>query len=122
MDMTSRSHPMRLDEQYFQTVQAGLKRTEIRVADPKRLQVKVGDRIEFTCMSTGETVAVTVTRLARYASFDALYEAEDASAVNPRLPAADQIAGLRELYPPEKEALGVLAIGIALTGSTRKQR
>jgi ASC-1-like (ASCH) protein len=112
----ARTHRMRLDEPYFAAVRAGLKRTEVRVADPKRLQVRAGDRIEFTCTSTGETATVTVTRLARYASFDALYEAENTAAINPHLPAREQLAGLRELYPPAREALGVLAIGIELIG------
>jgi ASC-1-like (ASCH) protein len=68
-------------------------------------------------MATGDTVRFngeheySVAMVARYPSFPALVEAEDPRRPYPTDP-DNLLAVLREIYPPDKEALGVLAIHV----------
>lgn len=102
-------HEMTLYRTYFDRVADGSKVTEIRVLDAKRAAVRVGDLIRFSC--EGDQVTVEVRRIARYASFEELLDSEG-PAVNPYSPRDEQLAGLRELYGPEREALGPVAFEI----------
>jgi hypothetical protein len=60
-----------------------------------------------------------VKRVARYDSFEALLDAEGPEKVNPASPRDQQLASIRRIYGPEKEALGVLAIEIERVGADR---
>jgi ASC-1-like (ASCH) protein len=53
-----------------------------------------------------------VKRVALYPSFEAMIDAEGPENVNPTCPRDQQLANIRRIYGPEKEALGVPAIGI----------
>ncbi|MGP4105300.1 hypothetical protein [Nonomuraea sp. KM90] len=55
-----------------------------------------------------------VKRVARYASFEEMLDAEGAANVNPDSPREQQLANIRRIYGPEKEAPGVLTIKIEL--------
>jgi putative hydrolase of the HAD superfamily len=65
---------------------------------------------------------VTIRRIGRYADFEDLLAHEDPAAIAPDLvdsaPAADPrgalLCALREIYPPEKEALGAIALELEL--------
>jgi ASC-1-like (ASCH) protein len=59
-------------------------------------------------------VLTRVTRVTRYVSFDEMFDHELVAAVNPLAGPDEQVATIRQIYPPEREALGVLAIGIEL--------
>jgi ASC-1-like (ASCH) protein len=59
-------------------------------------------------------VLTRVTRVARYDSFDEMFDHESVVSVNPLAARAEQLANIRQIYPPEREALGVVAIGIEL--------
>ena len=41
-----------------------------------------------------------------------MFDHEHVSAVNPTATCAEQLANIRLIYPPEKEALGVIAIEV----------
>ncbi|MEU4233655.1 hypothetical protein AB0F17_56025 [Nonomuraea sp. NPDC026600] len=74
--------------------------------------LKAGDHIRFVC---GRDDALTrVKRVSRYASFEEMLDAEGAANVNPESSREQQLANIRRIYGPEKEALGVLAIEIEL--------
>jgi ASC-1-like (ASCH) protein len=60
-----------------------------------------------------------VTKVARYASFEDMFDHESVASVNPLASREDQLANIRQIYPPEREALGVVAIGIQLVGPPR---
>ena len=107
-------HHMRLDEPYFQAMAAGRKRIELRVADRKRERIRAGDWIMFTCNGTNAELTVRVAAIRRYASFADLYQHEEATMINSAMSATDQLNGVRAIYQPQKEALGALAIDIAL--------
>lgn len=72
----------------------------------------------FRC--EGDEVLTRVTRVARYADFDDMFNHEQVDAVNPLATRTEQLANIRQIYPPEREALGVVAIGIELVDPPRQ--
>ncbi|WP_017580432.1 ASCH domain-containing protein [Nocardiopsis valliformis] len=108
----ARGFEMHLYRQYFDLVASGEKTTEIRVDDASRKRLREGDLIRFKCQN--EDVLTRITRLARYTDFDEMFRHEPVSSVDPTASKAEQLRGIREIYPPEREALGVIAIGIEL--------
>jgi ASC-1-like (ASCH) protein len=55
-----------------------------------------------------------VTKVARYTGFEEMFDHEPVASVNPTATREDQLRNIRQIYPPEREALGVVAIGIEL--------
>lgn len=51
---------------------------------------------------------------ARYADFDEMFAHEDVALVNPLVTREEQLANIRRIHPPERDTLGVVAIGIEL--------
>lgn len=103
---------MGIYKRYFDLIATGRKTTEIRVNDSSRKNIKPGSLIRFRCR--GEEVLTRVTRVVRYIDFDAMFDAESVASVNPLATREEQLANIRQIYPPEREALGVVAIGIEL--------
>ena len=66
-------HQMNLQEQYFDYIQTGTKRIELRLYDDKRRQIKLGDEIEFAKSDTVKLKA-QVIGLLLYNSFEELFE------------------------------------------------
>jgi ASC-1-like (ASCH) protein len=112
-----RAHEMGIYKRYFDLIAQGKKTTEIRVNDSSRRKIKEGSLIRFRCQ--GDEVLTRVTRLARYVSFEDMFDHESVASVNPLASREDQLANIRQIYPPEREALGVVAIGITLVDPPR---
>ncbi|RMI39319.1 ASCH domain-containing protein [Actinomadura harenae] len=107
-----RAREMNLYRRYFDLVVDGTKTIEVRVQYPNLRTLKAGDHIRFVC---GRDDALThVKRVTRYTSFEEMLDSEGPEKVNPTSPRDQQIADIRRIYGPEKEALGVLAIEIEL--------
>ncbi|MGI5293004.1 ASCH domain-containing protein [Nonomuraea polychroma] len=107
-----RAREMNLHRCYFDLVATGRKTIEVRVQYPNLRKLKAGDHIRFVC---GRDDALTrIKRVTRYTSFEEMLDAEGAANVNPDSPREQQLANIRRIYGPEKEALGVLAIEIEL--------
>jgi ASC-1-like (ASCH) protein len=101
---------MNLYRRYFDLVTDGSKTIEVRVQYPNLRNLAAGDHIRFAC---GRDECLTrVKRVARYVSFEQMIDAEGAERVNPTSLREQQLANIRRIYGPEKEALGVLAIEI----------
>jgi ASC-1-like (ASCH) protein len=107
-----RAHEMGIYKRYFDLIATGRKTTEIRVNDSSRKKIKAGSLIRFRCQ--GDQVLTRVTRVARYSSFEEMFDHEAVASVNPLATRDEQLASIRQIYPPEREALGVVAIGIEL--------
>ncbi len=112
LDTRPRAHEMGIYKRYFDLIAAGVKTTEIRVDDASRQKIIKGSLIRFRCRN--EEVLTRVTRVTRYPSFDAMFDHESVTSVNPTADREAQLANIRQIYPPEREALGVVAIGIEL--------
>lgn len=112
LDSRPRAHEMGIYKRYFDLIASGRKTTEIRVNDSSRAKIKPGALIRFRCQ--GNEVLTRVTRVNRYLNFDDMFDHEPVASVNPLATREEQLANIRQIYPPEREALGVIAIGIEL--------
>ncbi len=74
-DLTSVTHEMSLRESPFRTIASGQKVIEMRLFDPKRQRIRMGDSIRFSLAGSGETVTADVAGLHYFPSFAALYTA-----------------------------------------------
>ncbi|MEO3800554.1 ASCH domain-containing protein [Nonomuraea sp. B1E8] len=101
---------MNLYRQYFDLVATGRKTIEVRVQYPNLRNLAAGQHTRFLCGK--EECLTRIKRVAVYSSFEELLDTEGPERVNPTSPRAQQLADIRRIYPPEKEALGVLAIEI----------
>jgi ASC-1-like (ASCH) protein len=111
---TARRHELNLYRRYFDLVAAGRKSIEVRVKYPHLADMAAGDTIRFRIKGTEETCDVRVLRVTEYPDFEALLDGEGPATVNPTASREQQLANIREIYPPEKEALGALAIEMEL--------
>lgn len=102
---------MNIRRPYFEHIAKGDKTIEVRVAYPNMRKIQPGQRIRFV---SGDTECLTVVQnVATCSSFEELLQAEDPAAIAPDISSTTELLELiREIYPPEKEALGVLAIHI----------
>jgi len=109
-------HKMGLYEVPFRSIEQERKIVEIRLNDPKRQQVKVGDQIQFTHTETSETLLVRVTKRQVFPDFRALYKQipnEDIDCVGWSLD--ELVTSTYSIYSPEAEQqYGALALTIAL--------
>ena len=58
----------------FEQIRSGNKTIELRLYDEKRQKVKIGDRIVFSNVETGESLCMTVLKLHKFDTFDELYK------------------------------------------------
>ncbi|MGW1712211.1 ASCH domain-containing protein [Streptomyces sp. NPDC002156] len=114
-DIPVRVRELNLYRQYFDLVAAGTKTIEVRVKYPHLADLAAGDTIRFCIKGTDETCDVKVERVTEYPDFEALLDGEGPANVNPTATREQQLTNIRAIYPPEKEALGALAIEIART-------
>lgn len=95
-------------ETYLAQVLAGHKTVEVRVAYSNIVRLQPGDRLLLN-----DRHPYLIGRITYYGSFEELLRQEDPAAIAPDLSPEELLAALRSLYPPEKEALGAVAIEIA---------
>ncbi|WP_411146421.1 ASCH domain-containing protein [Streptomyces sp. x-80] len=113
-ETAARLYELNLYRRYFDLVAAGEKSIEVRVKYPQLAGLAAGDVIRFRIKDTNETCDVRVKRVAEYPTFEALLDGEGPSSINPTSSREQQLANIRNIYGPEKEALGALAIKIEL--------
>ncbi len=102
-----RTKTLWIKDEYLQLILAGRKTVEIRVAYSNIARLQVGDRLLLN-----EQYPFIIQRIGRYASFEELLSHEDAASIAPDVPPDQLLERLRGIYPPEKEALGVVALEI----------
>lgn len=94
-------------EPYLEQILAGRKTVEVRVAYSNIARLEAGDILRLNDQHRWR-----VRRVGRYDSFEALLAHENPAAIAPDLPPQDLLPALRDIYPAEKEALGVVALEI----------
>ncbi|WP_435298123.1 M15 family metallopeptidase [Streptomyces sp. YPW6] len=102
-------HHMHLIARSYRQVEAGRKTIEVRVATSSRRAISIGDTVVFHDRETGRELDVAVQRITSYPSFEDLLRSEDTTRIDPDARPGELLAYLRGIYPPDKEALGVLA-------------
>jgi ASC-1-like (ASCH) protein len=95
-------------DEYLQQILRGRKTIEVRVAYTNIARLKAGDQLLLNAQ-----YPFVIRRIARYADFTELLANEDAHAIAPDLSREELMRAFREIYPKEKEALGVIALEIA---------
>ena len=106
-------HTMRLRREPFEKIAAGRKTVELRLYDEKRQQIRVGDRIRFTC--EGAEICTEVLALHRFDSFDALYAALHTTACGYGEGETASPKDMEAYYSPEQQAkYGVVGIRVRL--------
>jgi len=94
-------------EPYLSQILAGRKTIEVRVGYDNIRRLQPGDRLKLNNWHMA-----AVRRIGRYSSFEELLAHEDATAMAPDLSSQELLGALRELYAPDKERLGVVALEI----------
>jgi HAD superfamily hydrolase (TIGR01662 family) len=89
---------------------AGRKRVEVRVGYDNILRLRAGDSLKLN-----GTYPAIIRRIGQYASFEELLTQEDPAAIAPGLASEEVLATLGDIYPSEKEALGVVALEVDLS-------
>ncbi|WP_059006030.1 ASCH domain-containing protein [Streptomyces specialis] len=109
-----REHSLNIRKPYLDLIARGTKTVEVRVGYPKIRRMAAGDLLRFT---SGDTTLLTrVIRIVEYDSFEAMLDAEDNDAIGAESMTHDELlTAIRDIYPADKEALGVFAIHIELT-------
>jgi putative hydrolase of the HAD superfamily len=95
-------------EPYLGQILAGRKMVEVRVGYDNIRRLQPGDRLKLN-----DRHLFAIQRIGRYANFEELLAHEDAAAIAPELSPDQLLAALRQLYPPEREALGAVALEVA---------
>ena len=108
--LAPRARHMNLYRRYFDLVASGRKKIEVRVQYANLRNLAPGQYIRFACGR--DECLVEVKRVARYDNFEEMLDTEGPANINPDSPREEQLANIRRIYGPEKEALGVLAIEI----------
>ncbi|MFI0155936.1 ASCH domain-containing protein [Streptomyces lydicus] len=109
-------YSLNIRKPYFDLIAAGAKTIEVRVGYPKIRKIAAGDTLRITCGDN--TLTTRITQVNEYESFKTMLDAEDPAAIGgPDMTHDQLVAAIRDIYPPEKEALGVFALHLTLTGA-----
>ena len=103
-----RTKTLWIKDRYLQPILAGHKTIEIRVGYSNIRRLQVGDRLLLNDLHP-----FVIQRIGHYASFKELLSHENAPSIAPGVPPEELLEKLRTIYPPDKEALGVVALEIA---------
>jgi ASC-1-like (ASCH) protein len=102
-----RTKKLWIKDEYLAEILSGRKTVEVRAAYSNIVRLQPGDRLLLN-----DRHPFVVRRVGRYADFDDLLANEDPAAIAPGMTSEGLLSALRSLYPPEKEALGVVALEI----------
>jgi ASC-1-like (ASCH) protein len=99
-------HVMRIKRPYYDAIMAGQKTLEVRVGYDNIKRYQAGELIRLETSQASGTVKIKAVRT--YASFEDMLAAEGWQKIAPDAGDTDTaLRFIREIYPPEKEALGV---------------
>lgn len=108
-------HMLKLQPKYFDYIDKGTKRIELRLFDEKRQKINIGDTIIFQKEPELEIkIKVKVIGLLRYNSFEELFEDFDIEIMADKSMTKQELLNvLEEFYTPEKQKqYGVIGIRI----------
>ena len=104
----SRLKTLWIKDEYLQQILSGRKTVEVRVAYSNIARLQPGD-----VLLLNDQHRYVITDIRRYPDFEAMVAAENPGAIAPDLPGRQALLeACRAIYPPEKEALGVIALEI----------
>lgn len=101
---------MRLKQQFLDRISCGVKTLEVRVGYDSIKTIQPGERIRFVSRARQQVVLVNAVR--RYNSFDDMLQHEDPQRIAPGNDRDSVSRLLRDIYPPQRESLGVYVLDI----------
>jgi ASC-1-like (ASCH) protein len=97
-----------IKDEYLQQILKGRKTVEVRVAYSNIARLQAGD-----ILLLNDRHRYVIADVRSYPDFEALVAAEEPAAIAPDLTGREALlAACRAIYPPQKEALGVVALEI----------
>lgn len=102
-----RNHSLRIKKIYYNQINNGTKKLEIRVGYSQIKKIRAGDTITFSDYSDQKFEVVRVTR---YNDFAEMLDLENPQEVIPNVSKYKALDMLQEIYPEDKEKLGVYVI------------
>lgn len=106
---------MRVKRQYFNAIMAGTKPLEARVGYASIKKIQKDDNIRLECGRLAGVVRVTDIRI--YDTFAEMLQHEKAGHIVPDNPAG-ALGVLQDIYPPDKEQLGVYVFELKVVKGT----
>ena len=106
MSNSKKDRVMRIYKRFFIMLKEGTKTIEIRVAYPGMKKIKAGVVIRF---NNDYSCRMLVIRVAKYENFDDMFQNEDAGKINPYQSVKEQLREIRQIFPTNKEKIGVIA-------------
>ncbi len=100
----AKKHVWRVKKEYFRQLKNGSKSLEVRVGYPQIKKVEQGDIITFENYGPNE---FDVLRVSVYGSFKRMLEVEGVDHVLPGMTFNRALRTLRNIYPKDRESLGV---------------
>jgi ASC-1-like (ASCH) protein len=99
---------------YLQLIADGVKTVEVRVGYPSMRRIQPEQDLIF--VAGNQRIMTRVRRVTEYPTFDQMLDHEDPRAIGGELGESRErlLSVIRDIYPPEKEQLGVLAIEVEL--------
>ncbi len=102
---------LHIKQQFLEYIIEGRKKFEVRVGYPNIRKIKPGDHIQLVSESLGHLVLVKDVRC--YQTFAEMLDAENGRFIAPDTATREELLDrLKEIYPPEKEKLGVIVLEI----------
>ncbi len=102
---------LRIQNRYLDMIKSGEKTLEIRVAYDHLKRIKRGDRIRL--VSNSDETVRRVRDVRRYPNLDRMLKQEDVEQALPGLKRSEALERLREIYPPDKEQLGIIVLDLS---------
>lgn len=96
-----------IKDEYLRQILEGRKTVEVRVGYSNILRLRPGDLLRLN-----DQHLFVIRRVGHYRDFEELLAHEDPAAIAPDLPPGELLGAMRRIYPPEKEALGAVALEI----------
>jgi ASC-1-like (ASCH) protein/ribosomal protein S18 acetylase RimI-like enzyme len=103
---------MRVKQRFLDLIRSGKKTLEVRVGYSSIRTVQPGEHIRLMSRDQSEVIKIKDVRV--YETFDDMLAKEDATKIVPDLPSEDVLPLLKQIYPADRENLGVYVLEIEL--------
>mgnify|MGYP003375795079 FL=1 len=113
----AKNYNWRIKREYYNLINKGTKTLEVRVGYPDIKRVRQGDTITFKDYSN---IRFEVVRVTRYDDFPEMLDNEDSAKAIPGVTKYKALDMYQEIYPEEKEALGVYVFELRKQTNQRK--
>jgi ASC-1-like (ASCH) protein/ribosomal protein S18 acetylase RimI-like enzyme len=102
---------LRIKQRFFDMIKSGKKPLEVRVGYDSIKRIKAGEQINLETHTSRLTVRVGAVR--QYSTFEAMLENEPYQKIAPDVSSKEGLLDLlKRIYPPNKEALGVIVFDL----------